>query len=98
MRKPSWKSSDSLSLKFKNPGERFDWSIDRVAIGKCIFTNQITHHAGFLNFQLRLRLSIDSEDGFRTEVVETSVTNNSPSQESSHPNDLFNQGILLVKH
>ena len=25
-----------VSLKFKNPGERFDWSIDRVAVGKCV--------------------------------------------------------------
>ena len=23
-----------VGLKFKNPGERFDWSIDRVAVGK----------------------------------------------------------------
>ena len=25
-----------VSWKFKNPGERFDWSIDRVAVGKCV--------------------------------------------------------------
>ena len=25
-----------VSWKIKNPGERFDWSIDRVAIGKCV--------------------------------------------------------------
>ena len=36
VQRPSSESSDSLSLssKFKNPGEQFDWSIDRVAIGK----------------------------------------------------------------
>ena len=35
VRKPSSESSDRFSqLKFKNPGERFDWSIDRVAFGK----------------------------------------------------------------
>ena len=28
-------------------------------------------------------------------VVETSVDNNSPSQDSSHPDDLFNQGMLF---
>ena len=37
MRMQSSESSDSLSqLKIQNPGERFDWSIDRVAIGKCV--------------------------------------------------------------
>ena len=41
MRKPSSESSGSVSQlkiqkKFKNPGERFDWSVDRVAVGKCI--------------------------------------------------------------
>ena len=25
-----------VSWKFKNPGERFDWSVDRVAVGKCV--------------------------------------------------------------
>ena len=25
-----------VSWKFKNPGERFDWSVDRVAIVKCV--------------------------------------------------------------
>ena len=36
MWKSSSESSDSLlvSSKYKNPGERFDWSTDRVAIGK----------------------------------------------------------------
>ena len=34
VRKPSSESSHSLSLEFKNPGERFDWSINRVAVGK----------------------------------------------------------------
>ena len=33
VQKPSLKSSDSLS-QFKIPGERFDWSIDRIAVGK----------------------------------------------------------------
>ena len=36
VRRPSSESSDSLSKKFKNPRERFDWPIDRVAIGKCV--------------------------------------------------------------
>ena len=31
------------------------------------------------------------------QVVETSVTNNSPSQDSSHPDDLFQSIILLLK-
>ena len=53
-----------VSWKFKNPGERFDWSVDRVAAH--VFTaNHITHlptatlstdqsnrSLGFLNFQL----------------------------------------------
>ena len=30
------------------------------------------------------------------QVVETSVANNSPSQDSNHPDDLFNQGMLLL--
>ena len=35
VRKPSSESTYSLSqLKIQNPGERFDWSIDRVAVGK----------------------------------------------------------------
>ena len=38
MRKPSSESSDSLSQEFKNPGERFDWSIDGVAIGKRVMS------------------------------------------------------------
>ena len=25
-----------VSWKFKNPGERFDWLVDRVAVGKCV--------------------------------------------------------------
>ena len=29
-------------------------------------------------------------------VVETSVANNSPSQDSNHPDDHFNQGMLLL--
>ena len=33
--------------------------------------------------------SVDSDDGFRRVSVETSVTNNSPSQDSNHPDDLF---------
>ena len=34
VQKQSSASSDSLaSWKFKNPGERFDWAIDRVAVG-----------------------------------------------------------------
>ena len=36
VRKPSSESSGSVSRKFKNPGERFDWSIDRVAVGKYV--------------------------------------------------------------
>ena len=41
MQKPSSESSDSLSqLKIKNPGERFDLSIVRVAVGK--LTNHLT--------------------------------------------------------
>ena len=35
-----------------------------------------------------LQSLLDSENGF-TQVVETSVTNNSPSQDSNHPDDLF---------
>ena len=32
-----------VSWKFKNPGERFDWSVDRVAVSKCaIFRTPIT--------------------------------------------------------
>ena len=30
------------------------------------------------------------------QVVETSVTNNSLSQDSNHPDDLLNQGMLLL--
>ena len=37
VRKPSSESSGSVSqLKIQNPGERFDWSIDRVAVGKYV--------------------------------------------------------------
>ena len=25
-----------VSWKFKNPGERFDWSVDRAAVGNCV--------------------------------------------------------------
>ena len=25
-----------VSWKFKNPGEQFDWSVDRVAVGQCV--------------------------------------------------------------
>ena len=49
----------------------------------CLLTNQIAHQ-GILNFQLTkidlLILKIAS-----AQVVETSVTNNSPSQDSSYP-------------
>ena len=48
------------------------------------FTNGYSCPPGFLNF----RLSLDSEDGFRT-GFRTWVTNNSPSQESYQPDDLF---------
>ena len=30
------------------------------------------------------------------QVVETSVTNNSPSRDSGHPDDLFRLGMLLL--
>ena len=33
--------------------------------------------------------SSDSDDGFRMGYVEMSVTNNSPCQDSNHPDDLF---------
>ena len=37
VRKPSSESSDSLrQLKIQKKDERFDWSIDRVAVGKCV--------------------------------------------------------------
>ena len=42
-----------VSWKFKNPGERFDWSIYRVVVGKCVMW-------------LAVRLSLDCEDGFPT--------------------------------
>ena len=48
--------------------------------------DQSNRSSEFLNFQLTLPL--DSEDG-SAQVVETSVTNNSPSQGSYHPDDLF---------
>ena len=45
-----------------------------------LLTNQIAHQ-GFL---IHLTLKIAS-----TQVVELSVANNSPSQDSNHPDDLF---------
>ena len=58
-----------VSWKFKNPGERFDWSVDRVAVGKCV---------------MWLAVKMAS-----AQVVETSVTNNSPFQDPNQPEDLF---------
>ena len=49
----------------------------------------------FLNFRLtkidHLTLKMAS-----AQVVETSVADNSPSQDSSHPDGHFNQGVLLL--
>ena len=35
---------------------------------------------------------------FMKVVVEMSVTNNSPSQDSNHPDDLFNQGLFFLAY
>ena len=47
----------------------------------------------FLNFRLTKIDCLTLKMGF-AQVVETSVAINSPSQDSSHPADLFQQGIL----
>ena len=47
--------------------------------------DQSNHSPGFLNFQLIFKtLKMAS-----AQVFETSVTNRSPTQDSSHPDDLF---------
>ena len=48
-----------VSRKFKNPGERFDWSVDRVAVGKCV---------------MRLAVKTCAEIGFIISVVNSSMT------------------------
>ena len=50
MRKPSSESNDRLSLilKFKNPGERFDWSIDREDVCSQIADQQFSSNNGLL--------------------------------------------------
>ena len=49
MQKPSSESSGSVSRKFKNPGERFDWSVDRVAVGKCVMRLAVKTEIGYAN-------------------------------------------------
>ena len=44
---------------------------------------------GFLNFQLKHYHLTEMTEMVSAQVVETSVTNNSPSQDSYHPGDLF---------
>ena len=77
-----------VSWKFKNPGERFDWSVDRVAVGKCVIgckdmcgdrlctTNWLW---SWLSHRLSKRQSL------------TTVLRRTP------PNQIFfNQGMLLL--
>ena len=88
-----------LSKSFYNPS---------IFISAPVFsTNHITHlpkatlsidqtnrSPGFLNFQLiktHLTLKMAS-----AQVVETLVTNNSPSQDSNHPDDLFQSRTIII--
>ena len=43
-----------VSWKFKNPGEQFDWSVDRVAIGKCVMWLAVKTCAEIIYFLLLL--------------------------------------------
>ena len=57
----------------------------------CLLTNQIAHQFSTdQHYHLTLKMA-------SAQFVETSVSNNSPSQDSNHPDDLFfNQGMLLL--
>ena len=49
----------------------------------------------YLNFQLTKTTNLTLKMA-STQVVETSVTNNSPSQDSNHSDDLFQPRLLLL--
>ena len=63
-----------VSWKLKNSGERFDWSVDRVAVGKCVMWLAVKTCAemGYANrwvvkwiINKRMKMR-PSKDGFRT--------------------------------
>ena len=57
-------------------------------------TDQSNRSPGFLNFQLTLPLALTLKMA-SAQVVETSVTKNSPSQDSNHSDDLFQSRFVL---
>ena len=85
--------------------------LSALPISAHVFTvNHITHlpmatlsidqwnrSQGFLNFQLTNTTTWLSWKMASAQVVETSVTNNSPSQDSNHPDDLFQSKYIIVK-
>ena len=66
-----------VSQKFKNPGERFDWSVDRLAVGKCVMWLAVKTcgEIGYANRWVATQLGLDM--AFYAECKKTTVTSSS---------------------